>query len=88
LGEAYGNFGRAGGIVFMFFYGLFFNLMLSGLMKIAEKRYTLILWTPFLFYYAIGIETDVLTTMGALIKGVFVTWFVFKFFEVAFRMEI
>lgn len=88
LGEAYGNFGKTGGVVFMFFYGLFFSLTMAGILKIAEKRPTLILWIPFLFYYAIGIETDLLTTMGSLIKGIFFTWFIYKLFDVAFRIEL
>ena len=88
LGEAYGNFDVFGGIVFMFFYGVFFNLILSTILKLAEKRPTLILWLPFLFFYAIGIETDLLTTMGSLIKGAFFTWLVFKVFHIAFRVEL
>jgi hypothetical protein len=88
LGEAYGNFGVTGGIVFMFFYGLFFNLVLSVIIKMAEKRPTLILWLPFLFYYAISIETDLLTTMGSLVKGIIFTWLVFKFFKIALRTEL
>lgn len=88
LGEAYGNFGKVGGIIFMFFYGLFFNLILSGLLKMAERRPTILLWIPFLFIYAIGIETDLLTTTGALIKGVFFTWFIFKLFSIGFRIEL
>jgi len=88
LGEAYGNFGITGGIIFMFFYGLFFNFALSGILKMSEKRPTLILWLPFLFYYAIGIETDLLTTMGSLIKGIFFTWMIFKVFDIGFRTDL
>jgi hypothetical protein len=88
MGEAYGNFGVIGGIIFMFFYGLFFNVMLSGILKMAEKRPTLILWLPFLFFYAIGIETDLLTTMGSLIKGLIFTWLVFKVFKIGIRIDL
>jgi hypothetical protein len=88
LGEAYGNFDRTGGIIFMFFYGLFFNIVLSGILKIAERRPTIVLWLPFLFFYAIGIETDLLTTMGWLIKGVFFAWVTFKVFQIGFRIDL
>ena len=88
LGEAYGNFGVMGGITFMFFYGLFFNLILSVILKMAEKRPTLLLWLPFLFFYAIGVETDLLTTMGSLIKGLIFTWLIFKVFQTGFRIEL
>jgi hypothetical protein len=88
LGEAYANFNILGGIVFMFFYGLFFNFMLSSILKFAEKRPTIVLWLPFLFFYAISVETDCLTTMGSLIKGVFFTWLVFEFYRIAFRLDL
>ncbi len=69
IGEAYGNFGKWGGIVYMFFYGLFFNLVLSLLLKRSEKRPTLLCWIPFLFLNAIAVETDLLTTMSSLITA-------------------
>lgn len=88
LGEAYGNFDVLGGIIFMFFYGLFFNLMLSYILKLTEKRPTLVLWIPFLFFYAIGVETDILTTTGSIVKGVFFTWIIFRAFRIAFRIDL
>jgi len=88
LGEAYANFDRFGGIIYMFFYGLFFNLVLSLILRYSEKRPTIVLWVPFLFYYAIGVETDLLSTMGSLIKGLIFTWIVFKLFRIAFRLDL
>jgi len=88
LGEAYANFDVLGGIIYMLFYGLFFNFMLSTILKFAEKRPTIVLWLPFLFYYAISVETDSLTTMGSLIKGVFFTWLVFKIYRITLRMDL
>ncbi len=88
LGEAYANFDVLGGIAYMFFYGLFFNFMLVSILKYSEKRPTIVLWLPFLFYYAISVETDCLTTMGSLIKGVFFTWLVFEIYRTAFRIDL
>jgi hypothetical protein len=88
LGEAYANFEVLGGIIFMFFYGLFFNYALSSILKFSEKRPTIVLWLPFLFFYAISMETDLLTTMGSLIKGLIFTWIVFKLFRIAFRIDL
>jgi len=88
LGEAYGNFDKIGGAIYMFFYGLFFNLMLSAILRRAEKIPTLTLWLPFLFLYAISVETDLLTTMGSLVKGIFFTWIVFRIFHIAFRTDL
>jgi hypothetical protein len=88
MGEAYANFDKVGGIVYMFFYGLFFNLMLSIILKKAERRPTLVLWVPFLFFYAIGVETDLLTTMGSLIKGTMFTIIVFYVFRSRFNIKL
>jgi len=77
-----------GGVFYMFFYGLFFNFILHRLLRFAEKKPTIILWIPFLFYYSISVETDLLTTMGALVKGVFFTWAVFQAFRIAFRLDL
>jgi hypothetical protein len=88
LGEAYANFDVLGGIIYMLFYGLFFNFMLSSILKYSEKRPTIVLWLPYLFYFSISVETDTLSTMGYLIKGVFFTWLVFQFYRIAFRLDL
>jgi len=87
IGEAYGNFGR-GAILYMFFYGLFFNWVLSLILKTARKHPTLILWLPFLFIYAVGVETDLLMTMNSLIKGVFFTWLMYRGFKYFFHIDL
>jgi len=69
FGEAYGNFGTNGGIIFMFFYGLFFNIVLYIIIQIAKNRPTIILWFPVLFLNSIQIETDILMTVNALVKN-------------------
>ncbi|MDO6434148.1 hypothetical protein Q4E93_26300 [Flavitalea sp. BT771] len=71
IGEAYANFGRTGGIIFMFFYGLFFNALLTYLLKWSEKKPSILCWIPFLYFYAVVVETDVLTTFSSLVTGVF-----------------
>ncbi len=88
MGEAYANFDKLGGIVYMFFYGLFFNFMMTSIIKFSEKRPTIILWLPFLFFYSISVETDLLTTMGALVKGLIFTWIIYKIFHIGFRLSL
>ena len=88
LGEAYANFDKWGGVAYMFFYGLFFNMVLTLILRFSERRPTIVLWIPFLFFYTINMETDLLTTMGALVKGLIFTWLVFKFFHIAFRIDL
>ncbi|MBP6687991.1 MAG: hypothetical protein KA160_09045 [Lacibacter sp.] len=75
MGEAYGNFGVNGGIVFMFFYGLFFSLVIVLLFNIIRKRPTLILWFPTIFLNSIQMETDILMCVNSLIKNLLFVWF-------------
>lgn len=77
VGEAYGNFGKFGGIVFMFFYGLFFNYLLNIILKYSIAHPTWIIWLPFLFLYAVGTETDIVSTLNYLVKS-FVFLFLFR----------
>jgi hypothetical protein len=79
IGEAYGNFGKYGGIVFMFFYGFFFNYILNIILKYSVSNPTWIIWLPFLFLYAIGTETDMVSTFNYLVKS-FLFLFLFKMF--------
>jgi hypothetical protein len=48
LGEAYVNFGY-GGILFMFFYGVFFKLIYQSFLYYSRKIPSLFLWLPCLF---------------------------------------
>ena len=88
LGEAYANFDRNGGLLYLFVYGLFFNFILSRILKAADKRPTIILWLPFLFFSVINVETDLLSTMGALIKSIIFAWVVFRVFDLALNMKL
>jgi hypothetical protein len=88
LGEAYANFDVLGGIFYMFIYGLFFNFFLSSILKLCEKRPTVILWLPYLFFYSISVETDLYTTMGALIKSMIFTFIIFKIYDLAFHIKL
>ena len=69
FGEAYANFGATEGIIFMFFYGLFFNLVVFFLTRKAKTRPTILLWFPILFINSIQIETDILMTVNSLLKS-------------------
>ena len=88
IGEAYANFGEQGGIIYMFFYGLFFNFMLAMTLRLAEKTPTLILWLPFLFMYTITVESDLLMTMNSVMKATLFTWIVFKVFKSGFHIQL
>ena len=84
-GEAYGNFGPQYGVLFVFLYGLFTSLLFRQLLEKSKLRPTLIIWAPLLFYSTLTVETDILSTLNAFIKGaIFVAllfWISKKFFK-------
>ncbi len=88
FGEAWGNFGKTGGIIFMFFFGLLFNYFFYMLLKIAVKYPSLILWFPYLFFYAVSIENDVLTMVNSFSKAAIFTYFIYKAFPKIFKLRI
>jgi len=79
LGEAYGSFGDTGGIVYMFFLGLFIRWMYLMIFKIARKIPLLICWLPVFFFQIISsAETDSLQIFNCLIKASFFVWILYK----------
>jgi hypothetical protein len=69
IGEAYANFGKNGGIVVMFFLGLFLNFILFIFKRNILNHPTLILWLPFVFLYAVKAESDFTSTMNYVVKA-------------------
>lgn len=88
FGEAWGNFGKVGGIIFMFFFGLLFNFFLYSILKIALRYPSIILWFPYLFFYALSIENDVLTMVNSFSKAAIFTWVIYKYFPKIFKLKI
>lgn len=85
FGEAWGNYGRTGGIVFMFFFGLMFNFIFSWILKIAVDTPSLILWLPLMFFYAVKIESDVFSMVNSLFKACMFTYIMYKVYPLFFR---
>jgi len=77
LGEAYANFGRVGGVITLFCYGLFFNLLLGYCLKIAGRHPTFLLWMPFIFFQVVRVETNFATTINYAVKSSVFVWLVF-----------
>jgi hypothetical protein len=88
FGEAWGNFGKGGGIVFMLFFGLLFNFLLSYLLKLALKYPSIILWLPYLFFYAVSIENDTLSMVNSFSKAAIFTYFVYSVFPKIFKLKL
>jgi hypothetical protein len=87
-GEGYGNFGVAGGVVFIFFYALLLAWFLSRVLEKTKKIPSLIIWMPLLFYYVLTVETDILTTINSFVKTVVFILFIYYFCKIAFKTEI
>jgi hypothetical protein len=88
IGEAWGNFGKWGGILYMFFYGLFIRWCFTRLFVWSKKRPLLLLWIPVLFYEAtFSIEGDSLQTFNSIFKAALVVWAMAKVFPAIFGEE-
>jgi hypothetical protein len=79
LGEAYGSFGPALGIIYMFLLGLFIRWVYKKVFIIAQRIPLLVLWIPVLFYQVTYcMETDSLQIFNSLLKGAFFLWLIYK----------
>lgn len=77
VGEGYANYGKVGGIVFLFFIGVFYNLIIIKIIAMSKTYPTLILWLPILFFQVIKAETDFATVFNHFTKAALVAFIVF-----------
>jgi hypothetical protein len=77
VGEGYANYGVLGGIVFLFFIGLFYNVIIIKVISLSKTYPTLILWLPILFFQVIKAETDFATVFNHFTKAALVAFIVF-----------
>ncbi len=87
-GEGYGNFGIAGGIIFIFLYGTLIGYFLHQVLEKAKKYPSLIIWVPLLFYYVLTVETDILSTINAFIKIIVFMCVTYWFCKKAYAINI
>jgi hypothetical protein len=88
IGEAYANYGRDSGIMFMFIVGLIYSLVLRFILVRSIHKPTLLLWIPFLFLQVIKAETDFITTLNYLIKASIAMAIIFWTFRKILKVEI
>jgi hypothetical protein len=85
FGEAYGNFGKIGGWVYMFVFSFFIRGAYTKFLSICRVRPIFFLWLPAVFYQTFYvIETDSLQAFNSLIKGAVFMFIMFKTFPVLF----
>jgi hypothetical protein len=79
VGEAYGNFGVTGGIIYMFFFGLFIRFAYYKVLTVSFRYPLLLFWIPvFFFELSYSMENDTLQALNSLIKASIFVWVVFK----------
>ena len=88
IGEAYINFGRTGGTVFMFFYGFFFNFLFNKALIISKNTPSLILWFPLIFVSFFTMENDVLSFINTFVKSALFTYVMYKSVKMFFRIDL
>ncbi len=89
IGEAYVNFNKFGAIIFMFFYGLFFNWSFERILKVALKYPSLIIWLPiFLIGPIQSMEGDVLGAINTMIKAIVFCWSIYFSFRIFFKIKL
>ena len=86
LGDAYVNFGKWGGAIFLFSYGLFFAFCFMKIFDIGYKgTLSLTLWIPLFFVGVVNMDSSVLACFNHIIKaGMFAAvffWGYKKFFD-------
>lgn len=69
LGEAYGNFGTAGGVTFMLGFGLGIALLLRVTENIFWSKPLGLVMLPLIYLHAIKAETDFVTTTNHVVKA-------------------
>ena len=68
-GEGYANFGRMGGVIFMFVWGLFISWFWKKLIDLSIYYPTLLIWSPILFLQVVKAETELVVVLNHLIKS-------------------
>jgi len=77
IGEAYGNYGKNGGVIFMGIWGLFLSVFWNMVFKKTATNIVLLAFLPLLFLQVIKAETELVVVLNHLVKASIV---VFLFF--------
>lgn len=86
VGEAYGSFGVGGGIVYMFFFGLFIGWAYTRVFSLSRSKPLLLLWIPLLFFEVMySMENDTLQAVNSLVKAAVFMWILYKLFPALFK---
>lgn len=89
IGEMYANFGHRGGILGMFFYGLFLSFIYRFFVRSVWNPSSLLVFLmPLVFIRSIQAETDLMRTLTASVKGIMFIVILVLLFKLIFRRPI
>lgn len=89
LGEGYGAFGSAGGIIYIIALGLLIRGAYGYVFAVARKTPLILFWIPFLFYQiTYSFETDTLQITNSLIKSGIFIFVLYKFMPYWFGKKV
>ncbi len=86
VGEGYANYGKYGGMIFLFLVSLLYNWVIVKIIQISKKYPTLIIWIPFLFFQVMKAETDFSTVLNYLTKASVIAFMAFYITEVVLSL--
>lgn len=87
MGDGYINFGKFGGMVFMFFLGLLFSYVISVFYKHSFEYPILYLFPTLVFYYPMRADCELQTILGHLVKSCFLIFVVMKVWKSYFVLK-
>jgi hypothetical protein len=81
MGDGYGNFGLNGGMWFCFGFGLFLSVFFKKAMDWSQKRPSIILWLPLLFFYSMRAGNEFYIIANWIVKSGVIVLAYFLIFE-------
>ncbi|NRD20822.1 hypothetical protein HNV08_12265 [Winogradskyella eckloniae] len=88
VGEAFGNFGRTGGVVFMGIWGFFIGRVWLFLKRMTKTNIVFVAFLPLIFLQVIKAETELVVVLNHLIKSIVVVILFFWFAKKQLRWRI
>jgi hypothetical protein len=65
-----------------------YNFLFSLLLKYSMRVPSVILWIPFLFFYAVQIESDIFTMVNSLTQALIFMVIIYQLFYRVFRIRL
>jgi hypothetical protein len=88
MGDAYVNFGVAGGTLFMFFLGFMYSEILRFFFRSQRIFPLVVIFSPLVFYYPIRPDCELHTILGHLFKSIVLIFTVFLLWRHVFKVNV